>query len=104
MTDERFCELDTNYTGEKIDNVVQLSQITFTGEELKEYVEHFVDAEIEELKYQVARKVNNIFSQQAKIKKLREALKYCDKISGSLIANPLLCIRNHCREALKDGK
>ena len=83
------------------------------------------DAEIKKLKYQVARKVNNIFSQQAEIetfkiisskqydkienleaeiKKLRETLKYCDKISGSLIADPLMCIRNKCREALKDGK
>ena len=45
-----------------------------------------------------------IKKQQAEIKKLREALKYCDKISGSLIADPLMCIRNKCREALKDGK
>ena len=46
MIDKRFCELETAFTGEKIDNIKQLTHTSFTGEELKEYVEHFIDAEI----------------------------------------------------------
>ena len=45
MDNKRFCELETGFTGEKIDNIKQLTQATFTGEELKEYVEFFIEQE-----------------------------------------------------------
>jgi len=40
MTDKEFCELDSQFYGEKIDNIKQIALRTFNGEELKEYVEH----------------------------------------------------------------
>lgn len=42
MTNEEFCEGDTNFYGELVDNIKQIARRTFTGEELKEYVEHFI--------------------------------------------------------------
>ena len=46
MTDERFCELDSAITGELIDNINQLTHASFNGIELKEYVEHFIEADL----------------------------------------------------------
>ena len=46
MTNERFCELENVYTGEKINNIRQLIYVKFTGEELKEYVEFFIEQEV----------------------------------------------------------
>jgi len=40
MTDKEFCEIDTSFYGEEIDNIKQISLRTFNGEELKEYVEY----------------------------------------------------------------
>ena len=60
--------------------------------------------DFKDLEIDVSISNNTILKLNTEIKKLREALKYCDKISGSLIADPLMCIRNKCREALKDGK
>jgi len=42
MTDTEFCELDTDYYGELVDNIKQIKLRTFNGEELKEYVEHCI--------------------------------------------------------------
>ena len=42
MTDKEFCKLDTEYYGEVVDNIKQISLRSFNGEELKEYVEHCI--------------------------------------------------------------
>lgn len=42
MTDKEFCILYTEYYGEVVDNVKQIVYTSFTGEELKEYVEHCI--------------------------------------------------------------
>ena len=42
ITDKEFCEVYSSYYGEKIDNINQLVQITLTGEELKDLIEHFI--------------------------------------------------------------
>ncbi len=42
MTDKEFCKLDTEYYGEVVDNIKQISFRSFNGEELKEYVEHCI--------------------------------------------------------------
>lgn len=39
MTDEQFCKIESALTGEPIDKVEQLVSKTFTGRELKEYLE-----------------------------------------------------------------
>lgn len=39
MTDNQFCEIESSYSGEHIDKVAQLQKATFTGAELKEYIE-----------------------------------------------------------------
>jgi len=39
MTDEEFCKIETEISGEEIDKVEQLTHCTFTGRELKEYLE-----------------------------------------------------------------
>jgi hypothetical protein len=39
MTDEEFCKIETAISGEEIDKVEQLTYCTFTGRELKEYLE-----------------------------------------------------------------
>lgn len=43
MTNEEFCKNDTSYYGELVDNIEQIVKRTFTGEELKEYVEHHIE-------------------------------------------------------------
>ncbi len=42
MTNEDFCKHYSSFYGEKLDNIEQLTHILFTGEELKEYLEHFM--------------------------------------------------------------
>ena len=42
MSNEEFCKLDTKFYGEVVDNVKQIKYRSFTGEELKEYVEHCI--------------------------------------------------------------
>jgi len=42
MTDKEFCKLDTEFYGEEVDHIKQISLRTFNGEELKEYVEHCI--------------------------------------------------------------
>lgn len=42
MTDKEFCRLDTAYYGDVVDNIKQIRLRSFDGEELKEYVEHFI--------------------------------------------------------------
>ena len=42
MSNEEFCKLDTEFYGEVVDNVKQIKYRSFTGEELKEYVEHCI--------------------------------------------------------------
>ena len=39
MTDQEFCKIETAISGEEIDKVEQLTHCTFTGRELKEYLE-----------------------------------------------------------------
>ena len=39
MTEKEFCEIETLYSGEPIDKIGQLQKATFTGKELKEYIE-----------------------------------------------------------------
>lgn len=53
MTDNEFCAIESSFSGEKIDKVEQLSQRTFTGPELKEYLEHAHEAMITEKEYSV---------------------------------------------------
>lgn len=43
MSDKKFCELKTAYTGEKIDNIKQLVKSCFSGEELKEFLEFVIN-------------------------------------------------------------
>ena len=42
ITDKEFCKMYTSFYGEEIDKVVQLVKSTFTGEELKEFIEHCI--------------------------------------------------------------
>lgn len=42
MTDQQFCEIYSAYHGEKIDHIDQLAMAWFTGEELKEIIEFFI--------------------------------------------------------------
>lgn len=42
MTDTQFCKIETAISGEEMDKVEQLTSVTFTGRELKEYVEDFI--------------------------------------------------------------
>lgn len=42
MTDSEFCKLDSQFYGEKVDNIKQIAKRTFDGVELKEYIEHFI--------------------------------------------------------------
>lgn len=39
MTDEQFCLIHTEFTGEKTTSIKQIVLESFSGEELKEYVE-----------------------------------------------------------------
>lgn len=39
MTNEQFCAIHSAFTGEKITNVKQIVLESFSGEELKEYIE-----------------------------------------------------------------
>tara|TARA_R110000772_G_scaffold86982_2_gene181653 strand:+ start:1985 stop:2242 length:258 start_codon:yes stop_codon:yes gene_type:complete len=39
MTDKDFCKIETAISGEEIDKVEQLTHCSFTGRELKEYLE-----------------------------------------------------------------
>ena len=39
MTDQAFCKIETAISGEEIDKVEQLTHCSFTGRELKEYLE-----------------------------------------------------------------
>lgn len=43
MTDEKFCEIESKYSGEHMDKVEQLSYVKFTGRELKEFLECALD-------------------------------------------------------------
>ena len=43
MTNKEFCKTHTGYYGEVVDNIKQVAFISFTGEELKEYVEHHIN-------------------------------------------------------------
>ena len=40
ISDEQFCKMCTSYYGELVDSVKQIVSHTFTGVELKEFVEH----------------------------------------------------------------
>ena len=42
MTDNEFLRLDTEFSGEKVDDIKQIVSRRFDGEELKEYVEYFI--------------------------------------------------------------
>ena len=39
MTDQEFCKIETAISGEEIDKVEQLTHCSFTGRDLKEYLE-----------------------------------------------------------------
>ena len=39
MTDQQFCEIETAISGEPISHIDQLEKVSFTGRELKEYLE-----------------------------------------------------------------
>jgi hypothetical protein len=43
MDDKTFCKIYSGYYGEEIDHIEQLKYSSFTGEELKEIIEHFID-------------------------------------------------------------
>lgn len=40
LSEEEFCRIHSGFDGEPADKIGQISLETFTGEELKEYVEH----------------------------------------------------------------
>jgi len=42
ISDEQFCKMCTSYYGELVDSVKQIVSHTFTGVELKEFVEHLL--------------------------------------------------------------
>ena len=42
MSDKEFCEIYSAYYGEKLDQIGQLKQDIYTGEELKELIEFFI--------------------------------------------------------------
>ena len=43
MTNEQFCKNDTSFYGEEVDHIEQIKLGSFTGVELKEYVEHHIN-------------------------------------------------------------
>lgn len=43
MTDEQFCKIESEISGEHIDKVSQLQKIVFTGRELKNYCDQVID-------------------------------------------------------------
>ena len=45
MTDKEFCDIMTGFDGEPMDKVEQLTHISFTGRELKEFAEHVLRIE-----------------------------------------------------------
>lgn len=42
LSDEDFCRFDSSFFGETVDNIKQIEQACFNGEELKDYVEHCI--------------------------------------------------------------
>lgn len=42
MTDKAFCKLYSEFYGEEVDYIEQITFISFNGKELKEYVEHCI--------------------------------------------------------------
>jgi len=42
MTVKEFCRIYSSYYGEEIDKVGQLTYASFSGEELKEFIEHAI--------------------------------------------------------------
>jgi hypothetical protein len=40
MTEFEFCKLVSSFEGETVDKVKQIKKRVFTGEELKEFIEH----------------------------------------------------------------
>ena len=42
MSDQEFCRIYSSYYGEEIDKVGQLTYASFSGEELKEFIEHAI--------------------------------------------------------------
>lgn len=47
MNEEQFCEIITDYYGEHIDNINQLTQISFTGDELREFLNFVIQEEMQ---------------------------------------------------------
>ena len=43
MTDKKFCEIESQFSGETIDKVDQLEKATFTGQELKDFLEFAIN-------------------------------------------------------------
>lgn len=50
MTPEEFCKEHTGYFGEEVTSLKQIVFHKFTGEELKEYVDHHINQYISKLK------------------------------------------------------
>lgn len=44
MTNAEFCKNDTSFYGEEVDHIEQIGLRSFTGIELKEYVEHHINS------------------------------------------------------------
>ena len=43
MTEQEFCRIESDFSGEKVDKIEQIKERVFTGEELKEYVEFVIE-------------------------------------------------------------
>lgn len=43
LTEIQFCKMVHEFTGEPLDNIKQLEKWVFTGEELKKFIEHCIN-------------------------------------------------------------
>jgi len=55
MTDKEFCKIESALTGELMDKVEQLVSKTFTGRELKEYLEDVIELVKSDLLHSVSK-------------------------------------------------
>jgi len=65
MTNDEFCKIDTAFYGDVVDNIKQIRLRSFTGEELKEYVQaainytHSCKSDSEQLKDEEIPKIDD---------------------------------------------
>ena len=71
MTDKEFCKIESALTGEPMDKVEQLVSKTFTGRELKEYLEDAIELVKSDL-------LHNVIKCEGCFKEIRETDCYCE--------------------------